>query len=101
MVALAPGQCRGDKEAAHFVASVVKDQRAPVLVEALTRVSMLVERGAVELGQGKTVGWKVSRHPVHDYTDLILMENIDQIHEVLRRAEAVGRRKEAGDLIAP
>ena len=46
---LEPVQRARDQEALHLAAAEIVDQRVPVLVEALARILMLVERGAVEL----------------------------------------------------
>ena len=40
-------------------------------------------------------------HPVEDHADAVLVQVVDQIHEVLRRAVARGRREIAGRLISP
>ena len=40
-------------------------------------------------------------HPVHDDTDPMLVERIDKIHEILRRAVAGSRGEVAGGLVAP
>ena len=36
------------------------------MVEALARIEMLVERGAVEAGEAVRIGREVRRHPVED-----------------------------------
>jgi hypothetical protein len=41
------------------------------------------------------------RHPVENHADAMLMQLIDQIHQVLRLAVARRRRKVAGGLISP
>ncbi len=56
---------------------------------------------AVEIGEPVLVGRKVRRHPVEDDADAPLVQVIDEVHEVLRRAVAGGRREIARDLIAP
>ena len=55
---------------------------------ALARIGVLVERGAVEVRQAVRVLGKVRRHPVDDHADARLVAAIDEVHEVLRRAEA-------------
>ena len=86
---------------ADLVAAVVEDERAPVLVLALPRIRMLVERRAVEARQAVLILRKVSRHPVEDHADAGLVERIDEELEILRRAEAARRREEADHLVAP
>ena len=41
------------------------------------------------------------RHPVEDHADAVLVQVIDEVHEILRRAVASGRREVAGRLVAP
>ena len=98
---LEPEQRVAQQERAHFVAAVVEDQRAPVLVLALPRIGVLVERGAVEARQAVLILRKVARHPVEDHADAGLVKGIDEELEVVGRAEAAGRREEADHLVAP
>ena len=63
-----------EQEAAHLVAAVVEDVAAPVGVEALPRVGVLVQVRAVEVGQAVLVGREVRRHPVEDHADAVLVQ---------------------------
>ena len=92
---LDPVERVAEQERAHLVAAVVEDERAPVLVLALARIGVLVERGAVEAREAVLVLRKVARHPVEDHADAGLMAGVDEVLEVLRRAEAARRREEA------
>ena len=44
---------------------------------------------------------KMRWHPVQDDTDVVLVQIIDQVHEVLRRSEARAGSVVAGDLVSP
>ena len=66
VILLEPEQRVRQQEVPDLVAAVVEDERAPVLVLALPRIGVLVERGAVEARQTVLVLGKVSRHPVED-----------------------------------
>ena len=77
-----------DKKIAHFVAAEVENERAPILLFALARVHVLVEIGAVELGQRVRVLRKMRRHPIHDHADAGLVAFVDEMTEFIRRAEA-------------
>ena len=70
-------------------------------MHALLRVGVLVEVGAVEVAEAVLVAREVRRHPVEDDADAALVQRIDQVHEILRRAEAAGRREVADRLVAP
>ena len=89
------------QKAANFGASVVEDVRLPVGMETLPRIGMLVEMRAVEVGQAVRVGREVRRHPVEDHGDAVLVQVVDQIHEILRRAVARGGGEIAGGLVSP
>ena len=83
-----PEQRVGDQEVADLVAAVVEDQRAPVGVRAAARVGVLVQRGAVEAGQREVVAREVRGHPVEDHADAGLVQAVDELAEVVGRAEA-------------
>ena len=101
MVRVEPEERAREQEAAHLVAAVVEDEAVPVGVEALPRVAVLVEVRAVEVAEPVLVGREVRRHPVEDDADAALVQAVDQVHQVLRRAVAAGRREVAGRLVAP
>ena len=101
MIALAPSKCTCNKETPDFVTSIVKNQSAPILVETLTRIGVLVERCIVKASERKTIGRKVSRYPVHNHPNAVLMKRIDEEHEVLRHPETISWRKVSCHLITP
>ena len=70
-------------------------------MKSLARVGMLVEVRAVEARQPVRVAGKMRRHPVEDHADAAPVQVVDEVHEVLRRAVARGRREVAGHLVAP
>src|SRR5262249_2304357 len=101
MVLLEPEQGIRQQKVAHFVAAVVEDQRAPVLVLTLPRILVLEQRRAVESRQTVRVLREVTRHPVEDHAEPGTVGGVDEELEVLRRAEPRRRREEAEYLIAP
>jgi len=70
---LEPEQGVGHKEVAYLTPAEVEDERAPIGLLTSARVRMLVQRRAVESGQGLLVLREVSRHPVDDDSDPGLM----------------------------
>ena len=68
---------------------------------ALARIGVFVQMGAVEIAQAVPVAWEMGGDPIEDDADAVLMERIHQKHEIVRRAEAAGRREIADGLIAP
>ena len=101
VVLVEPEQGVGDQEVADLVAAVVEDVGAPVAVLALAGIGVLVQRGAVEPPQAVAVAGEVGRHPVEDHADAVLVAEVDEVHEVLRRAVAAGGRVVADRLVAP
>ena len=101
MVAVEPAQGRRQQEPADLVAAVVEDRRAPVRVDAHPWVRVLVEVRAVEGLETELVGGEVRRHPIQDHADAVLVQVVDEEHEVLRRPIARGRGEVARDLVTP
>ncbi len=96
-----PEQAIGDEKVADLGPAVVVDQGVPVAMEALARVGMLVEGGAVEPGEAVRIGRKVPRHPVDDDADARSMAGVDKGAELLRRPMPDGRREKADGLVTP
>ena len=64
-------------------------------------IRVLEEVRAVEVLEAKLVGGKVGGDPVEDDPDSVLVQIVDEEHEVLRRSVAARRREVTGDLVAP
>src|SRR5260370_41974589 len=47
------------QEIRHLAAAVIVNQRVPVAMDALARIGVLVERGAVEAAEPVRVGWEM------------------------------------------
>ena len=101
MVLAHPEQGVGDEEVADLVAAEVEDERAPVRVRAAARVGVLVERGAVEARERELVAREVRGDPVEDHAEAVAVQAVDELAEVVGRAEARRRREVAGHLVAP
>ena len=101
MELLDPVQGVGDQERLHLVAPVVEDVGAPLLVLALARVGMLVERRAVEAAQRPVVLGEVAGHPVQDHPDPGLVQPVDQVAQLVGATQARHRGEVVGDLVAP
>src|SRR3546814_4166745 len=70
-------------------------------MEALPRVGVLVEAGAVEPAETVRVGGEMRRHPVDQHADAGLGAAVDEPGETLRRAEPSRRREKADRLVGP
>ena len=101
VVFLRPVDGVGDEKALHLVAADVKAACAPGLVLHAILTLKFVERCAVEFVQPVFILREVGGDPVEDHADPRAVCRVDQCHEVVRRAEARGRRIVAADLIAP
>ena len=101
MEAFEPVQGAGDQEALNLAPPEIVDVGVPVVVIALARIEMLIERGAVEARQPVSVGRKVRGHPVEQHADARLVGGIDEPGEGVRRAIPRRGREQAERLIAP
>ena len=70
-------------------------------MRAAARVAVLVQRRPVEAGERPLVAREMRRHPVEDHADPLPVQRVDERPELVRSAEARGRREEAGHLVAP
>ncbi len=70
-------------------------------MEALARIGVLEEVGAVEEGEAVVVHREVGGDPVEDDADPFLVQVVDEEHQILRRAEAAGGGEVAERLVAP
>ena len=83
-----PIERAGDQEALHLAAAEIVDVGVPVVMKALARIEMLVERGAVEARQTMRVGRKMRRHPVEDDADAGGVQRIDKAQQPCRRTDS-------------
>ena len=101
VILVEPEHGAAHQEAAYLVPPVVEDVSLPIGMEPLTPVGMLVQVCSVEKRQAVTVGREVRRHPIEIHTDTVLVQVIDQEHEILRSAVTRGRGEVAGRLVSP
>ena len=90
-----------EQEVLHLGAPEVEDERAPVGMRAAPRIGVLVERRAVEPRERPLVAREVRRHPVEQHADPVRVQVVDEVAEVVGRAERRERRVVAGHLVAP
>ena len=98
---LEPEERVAEQKRADLVTAVVEDQRAPILMFALARVRMLVQRGAVEFREAVPILREMTRHPVENDAEPVMVALVDEIAEVVGRPEAARRREEPEHLVAP
>ena len=101
MVYIFPEQCIGNQEIRYFRTSVIVNQCTPVRMRALARIEMLVQAGAIKCAQSERIARKMSRYPVQNDTNPLLMHIVHEIHKILRCAIPGGRCIVAGHLIPP
>src|SRR5258707_13960581 len=85
----------------HLVASKIENERAAILLLALPRIHVLVKIRAVELGERMCILRKMRRHPVQDHADSGLMTFVDEMAEIIGRAEPARRGGIICDLMTP
>src|SRR6266478_22781 len=101
VIAVEPEEGAIEQEARDLMASVVEDERAPVGMLALPRVSVLVEVGAIEVDKTMRISREVCRDPVEDDADAATVEMVHEGHELPRAAIAARRGEVADRLITP
>ncbi len=89
------------EEIRHLVPAEIVDRGIPVWMEALARIGVLVQSGAVEARQAVLVGREMRRRPVEDDAESRRMGAVDEAGESGRLAEAARRSEEADRLVAP
>ena len=70
-------------------------------MRTLTWIIVLIQAGAVKTAKPKGITRKMSRYPVKDHADPLLMHIIHKIHEILRCAIAGSRCIIPSHLISP
>ncbi len=101
MIFVEPEKRIADQKIAHFAATEIKNERAPILMLALTRVQVLIEIGAVKFRERVRVFREMRRHPIHDHTDAGLVTLVDEVTQSIGRPKTARRRIIIRDLITP
>ena len=96
MVLVKPVEGIGDEEGPDLAFAEVELVGAPVRM-----LLLLVELVAHEVAEAMGILAEAARHPVEDDTDARLVAGVDEVHELLGRSIAGGRRIVARDLVAP
>src|SRR5205823_9729594 len=83
VVLVEPEQRIADQETSHLMSTVIEDEAAPVLLQSFARVRMLVEMRAIEIREPMLIRRKMRRDPIQDNTDTVLMQHVDEVHQIL------------------
>src|SRR6266849_3210280 len=101
VVLVEPEEGVGDEIVLNLIAAVVVDQRSPVGMRALAGVGVLVEMGAIELGEAVGVAGEVGGSPIQENADAGTVTTVDEFHQFGGRAVAAGGGEVAKGLVAP
>src|SRR3954468_10601626 len=101
MIALAPEYGIRDQEISNFMAAIIENERAPILMCSFPGVFMLVQGGAIKLGQTPFISREMSGNPIDNHTNTRFMHAIDKELKIFGRAVSGGRSKKPGDLVSP
>ena len=101
MILLCPEQSVGDQEIFHLRTSVIVDQGSPMRMHTLSGIQMLVQTCAVKIRKTEGIFGEVSRHPVQDHADPLLVHVVHKVHKVLTASIAAGGGIITGYLISP
>src|SRR5271170_1377619 len=84
MVFVEPEKSVGDQEVSYFVATEIENQRSPIAVFPLPRISVFVKACSVEFSQSEGVLGEVPGHPVQDDSDSFLVTTVDEMTKLIR-----------------
>src|SRR5579875_3167689 len=101
VIAVEPEERVAEEIVPHLAPAVIVDERLPILMEALARIGVLVEMGAVEIAEPMGIRGEMPGNPVDENAKALAMGAIDEAREARRLAEAARRRVEPDGLIAP
>ena len=101
MIFLNPEQSVTDQEILHFMFAVIKYLGTPVRMFSFSRICIFIQAGSVKLCQSEGISREMSRYPVENDSDLILVEIVYKELEVFRRSVTGSRSKIIGHLISP
>src|SRR5579875_14811 len=101
MVFIQPKKGVADEEIADFPTAIVEDEGAPIGMLAAARIGMLIQMRTVEVAQTMPITRKMGRHPIEEDTNAALMQGVNQIHQILRRAKTASRSVVTDCLITP
>ena len=101
MELLDPEQRIRNQKVSDFILPIIKYLGSPVRMLPLLRVGIFISRGTVKVGQSMDISGKMSRNPVQDHANLILMKVIDHPCKIFRRSITGSRCEIARHLISP
>src|SRR5689334_5037092 len=101
MINIHPHQSAAHQEAAHLIAPIVEDVASPVRMKALPGISVLKKVSAIKVGKPVLICWEVRWDPVEINPDSMLMQVVDQVHEILRGSVSAGGCKVSSGLVTP
>src|SRR6185312_624419 len=101
VVLIEPEESVPDQKTLHFTPAVIEHERIPIRLLSLARIGVLVEMRAVEITQARFILRKVRRNPVENDSNSMLVEVVDQEHEISGRPETAGWRKVSNGLVTP
>src|SRR5262249_52436041 len=87
VVAIEPEQGITEEEISDLGAAVVEDLGAPVAMFAQPGIGMLVEMRAIKVAKAVNVVGEVSGNPVEDHSIAMAVQGVDEVSEIVRRAE--------------
>ena len=91
----------GNKEVAHLVAAVIKDQRSPFLVFPDPGITVFVKVCAIKESQSMGVLREMTRNPVDDHADAFSVAAVHERSEFIGCSVAAGRGIPTRHLISP
>src|SRR5687768_11918989 len=91
----------GQEKRFHLIAPIVKNIRAPVLMQAETWIFVFIQRTAVESCQRERIAREMRRYPVQNDAYFRPVASVNEKLQIPRRPVTAGGGKIARGLISP
>ena len=101
MVFIQPEKRIADQEIFNLVATVIENERAPVLMFPQAGILMLEEAASVKAGKAVGIFGKMSGHPIQNHADSGLMAAVDKIPKLVGISKPARRGVVVHHLITP
>src|SRR6516164_620218 len=101
MILVQPEQGITDQETPDFVSAVVENESVPVRMFSFSRIGVLVKVRPIEIAQTRLILRKMSRNPIQNHANFVLMKIVHEILEVVRGPKSACRGEVTRCLVSP
>src|SRR6516162_810915 len=101
MILVQPEQGITDQETPDFVSPVVENKSVPVRMFSFSRIGVLVKVRPIEIAETRLILRKMSRNPIQNHANFVLMKIVHEILEVVRGPKSACRGEVTRCLVSP